>query len=240
MTQQTQGIEELYENIAMTCWRKGKGGIEAKGSAAGCVDLTGVDLEVASIVKELRYLGLQHAGLAIMGYLAFSNCAFASFGGNPASPYGERFQGQGVYRGVGVHFLPHPKFLTLSPVFTTAVAKHLGILAGDKLGVTSGVLDVVAHSLVQLAPNHFGSEEDSEEYVYNDMLMQDSMITARIYEERFCTDSTPEYSAMLTEAASENGECDIYAGKPPLRLAPSHLLSPHTSHCCSPCRPQGR
>jgi hypothetical protein len=222
------GIVVMFENIAMCCWRKGKGGKELKGGAAGCMDLAGDDLKVCSLVKEMRFRALRHAGVNVVGILALSNSASASLeGGDTGAPFFKLRQGgmaDGVYSDTPRTSAPHPKFLTSAPVFTGAVGQRLGVMAGDRWNVPTAMLVGIAGALTQMVGGGV-----SQESLYEAMrLVPNSRLLVRPWDLRNTTTTTKEMHVKLVredmEKSSRGGECFFVCAAFLLPPALLHIL----------------
>jgi hypothetical protein len=243
-TLRASGIEAVFENTAMTCWRKGKDGVELKGGAAGCMDLTGDDLKVCCSVKDMRFRALEHAGVEVLGILALSNSASASLeGGDIDAPFFEvRLGGKadGVYSGIPRTSAPHPKYLTSAPVFTSAVGLRLGVMAGDRWNVPTAMLVGIAGFLAPLVGGRA-----TQKFLYEAMrLVPKSRLLVRSWDLRNTTTTTKDMHDKLVEEdrekSSRGGEwffpcvllfcCLLHILKASLRLS----FAPPTTHTPPP------
>ena len=151
------GMRLVHCNISPMCWRKSDGdGVEHTGSSAGCIDPAGDTLAVLSAVKEIFFLGLIISGLVIDAFLVASNASIASFVGKAAAskatyfvPYrSERFGGLPVF------CAPHPKFAAAAFLRnTTAIARRLNVLSGDRVAVASLVVEGYSKVLASARPD---------------------------------------------------------------------------------------
>jgi hypothetical protein len=205
------GMPIMRCNITMTCQRKGKDGVEPKGGQAGCVDPTGERLKVLGFVKELHFLGLRAAGLEIVAIIASSNASILSFDNLSFGKHFEQQVGTGTYAGVPIFTTMHPKYVSPTCRFTSAVARALGVSLGDPLAVTSAVLDgwaCMAVSIVwlqRLEDESFEEFEEAVRMVY-EALRNDPMsqVVAREWELRHTTTTSPETHARLEAALGEH------------------------------------
>ena len=147
------GLDIIRTNIAMVCWRKGKDGVELTHGQAGCVDPTGQTLKALTVVKDLHFMGLQAAGVKVVGIIASSNASQNSFEGiNSKTPLFSSQHGEGIYEGVRIFPAPHPKYASPCCMFNQGVALSVGAPLGDALAVTSRVLDGWASVAASVAP----------------------------------------------------------------------------------------
>ena len=165
------GITVVRTNVARKCWRKGKDGKELKNGQAGCMDPEGETLRVLSDVKELHYLGLVAAGVIVIGIIAASNAAHASFG-LAKQTHWVAHAGVGTYEGVSIFLMPHPKYVSPACVNNKGVAITIGASLGDSLSVTSRVVHGWAEIGAELMPDEGEAvrREEVTRELYNKLL----------------------------------------------------------------------
>jgi hypothetical protein len=194
---QHAGAVLVHSNVAIKCWRKGKGGVELKGGAAGCTDVfADKTLLALALVKELHTLGLLAAGVVVCGIIASSNAAAKSLGLDPKKiKHYVAYAGKGVYAGIPIYCTPHPKFASATCTNNQAVAQRVGGALGDRLSPPSRVLDGFA-AIGAAVSGRPSVAERIYEHVRKDPT---SRATVREWPLRFTSTTTPATEARLQE-----------------------------------------
>ena len=207
------GLDIIRTNIAMVCWRKGEDGVELTHGQAGCVDPTGQTLKALTMVKDLHFMGLQAAGVKVVGIIASSNASQNSFEGiNKKTPLFSSQHGEGIYEGVRIFPAPHPKYVSPCCMFNQGVALSVGAPLGDALAVTSRVLDGWASVAASVAPQ--AGRELLASQVYHAIRMDPlSPAVVREWEDRYASTTSPETHALLVAALRKRGYACAAAGK---------------------------
>ena len=203
------------------------GSVELCGGAAGCVDPTGLNLKLLSIIKELHFLGLRAAGVNVIAIIAASKASHESFKLQEVAPApGETKRvalfvahpGEDTYEGVPIYATPHPKFVSPTCINNKGVAVAIGAPLGDRLAVASRVLDGYAEVAAAIVTVHGASLEETARAVYEGVRTDpSSRAVTREWENRFESTSTPEVEAALKkvmrEQSKKGGDSTATAGK---------------------------
>jgi hypothetical protein len=127
-------------NIAIYCQRKGREGKELGNGQSGCVDPKGTVLQALSLVRLLHVLGVQAAGLNVLGIIASGNASVAALGLKKQVEHYTAVSGTGGLSGIKLYATPHFKFLNPSAIQNQQVALRLKVPLGNPLAVTTSIL----------------------------------------------------------------------------------------------------
>ena len=200
--QRASGLVLVLCNTSFVCWRKGAHGTEKARGAAGChCDYSAGLLAVLADVRELHMLCLEAARVKIVGVIAASKDAIASFVGKAASTValGELLED---YRRP-FWALQHPKFAFVASSNDGGVCERLKIAKGDRLHRSSVVAELYAQTVVlvrELIDGEVLRVEDVYERVREDPLARKSGFGVRPYASRHESTSDEETIEQLEAA----------------------------------------
>jgi hypothetical protein len=200
--QRASGLVLVLCNTSFVCWCKGAHGTEKARGAAGChCDYSAGLLEVLADVRELHMLCLEAARVKIVGVIAASKDAIASFVGKAASTValGELLED---YRRP-LFALQHPKFAFVASSNDGSVCERLKIHKGDRVRRSSAVAELYAQTAVhvrELIDGEVLRVEDVYELVRKDPLTRKSGYVVRPWASRHETTSDAETTERLDAA----------------------------------------
>jgi hypothetical protein len=201
--QRASGLVLVLCNTSFVCWRKGDHGTEKARGAAGChCEYSAGLLALLADVRELHMLCLEAARVKIVGVIAASKDAIASYVGNKAASTVALGELLVDYRRP-FWALQHPKFAFVASSNDGGVCERLKIAKGDRLHRSSVVAELYAQTVVlvrELIDGEVLRVEDVYERVREDPLARKSGFVVRPWSSRHMTTSDEETIKQLEAA----------------------------------------
>jgi hypothetical protein len=210
------GLNLTLTNTTITCQRHGDPatGAEACGSAAGCQDPKGSDLQMCRLIKEIHFHCLRAAGAKIIGVILCGNASAATVGLNTKTS--QRFEeldhslldlaAQKTYEGLLLFHVPHTKYISPLRILNKSVALTLKSDPADPLGVSSTCMAGWAAIGSLLAPHV------TEETIYNNCSQRcdpSSPVVVKTFENRRSSEVTAMELAHLKAARSQTATAQM-------------------------------